>query len=37
MVNSSKMEMKHTNPNGEIVLARDLNLVKLFFWKNCEN
>jgi len=31
--NSSKMELKDTNPNNEIVLVRDLNLVKLFFWK----
>jgi len=31
MVNSSKMELEHINLNGEIVLARDLHLVKLFF------
>ena len=44
--NSSKMELKHTNLNGEIVLVKDLNLKKLFFFtqmknlfilKNCEN
>jgi len=27
------MGLKHNNPNGEIVLASNLNLVKQFFWK----
>jgi len=27
------MELKLTNPNGEIILARKLNYVKLFFWQ----
>jgi len=27
------MEVKCTNPNGEIVLERKLNYVELFFWK----
>jgi len=31
------MELKYTNLNGEIVLAKDLNLAKVLFLKNCEN
>jgi len=27
------MELKCTYPNGEIVLARKINYVRLFFWK----
>jgi len=27
------MEIKCTNPNGDIVLASILNYAKLFFWK----
>jgi len=33
IVNRSKMELKHTNLNNEIVLVRGVNLVKLFFGK----
>jgi len=27
------MELEHTNPNGEIVLAKKLNHMEFFFWK----
>jgi len=30
MVNSSKMGLKHNNPNGEIVLESKCNLVQQF-------
>jgi len=29
-VNSSKMELKHVNPNGEIVVVRNLNQMDIF-------
>ena len=28
------MELKHNNPNGEIVLAGKLHPFQQFFWKN---
>jgi len=31
------MELKCTNPNGDIVLASKPNYVELFFGKNCKN
>jgi len=31
------MGLKHNNSNGEIILARKLNLVQQFLLKNCEN
>jgi len=31
------MELKHTNPNGESILATTLNLMELFTLKNYED
>jgi hypothetical protein len=31
------MELKNVNPNGDNVVASNLNNVKLFFLENCEN
>jgi len=31
------MELKHTNFNGEIVLARKMNLVEFYYFENFEN
>jgi len=31
MINISKLEVKHTNANGEIVLRKTLNHVDSFF------
>jgi len=31
------MELKCTNPNGEIVMESKLNYAKLFLGKNCKN
>jgi hypothetical protein len=31
------MEFKNINPNGDIVVASNLNNVNFFFFENCEN
>jgi hypothetical protein len=31
------MELKNINPNGDDVVASNLNNMDLFFWENCEN
>jgi hypothetical protein len=31
------MELKNVNPNGDIVVASNLNNMELFFLENCEN
>jgi len=33
MVSSSKMGLKHNNPNGDVVLASKCNLFQQYFWK----
>jgi len=36
-MNSSKMEFKHVNPNGEIIVANNLYAMNLFILKICKN
>jgi hypothetical protein len=37
MSNNANMELKNVNPNGDNVVASNLNNPKFFFILNCEN
>jgi len=37
IVNSSKMEFKHVNPNGEIITTNNPNHMESFMFENYKN